>query len=59
MPSERLSKDDRESLLIKLRDGHDLESAGAALGLNKKQIGRLGLYASDFVDRINRYEKSK
>ena len=27
--------------------------------LNKKQIGRLGLYASDFVNRINRYKKSK
>lgn len=39
MPSVRLSKKDKESLLTKLRDGHDLESAGAALGLTEGQIG--------------------
>ena len=38
MPSVRLSKNDRESLLMKLRDGHDVESAGAALGLSEGQI---------------------
>jgi len=39
MPSIRLSKDDRESLLTKLKDGHDVESAGAGLGLSEAQIG--------------------
>jgi len=39
MPSLRLKKDDRENLLTKLRDGHDLESAGAALGLSEGEIG--------------------
>ena len=39
MPSVRLKKDDLENLLIKLRDGHDVESAGAALGLSEGEIG--------------------
>ena len=39
MPSIRLSKIDRENLLTKLCDGHDLESAGAALELTEAQIG--------------------
>lgn len=39
MPSARLSKDDRKNLLVKLRDGHDLESAGAALELSEGEIG--------------------
>jgi len=39
MPSIRISKDDRKNLLAKLRDGHDLESAGAALGLSEGEIG--------------------
>ena len=38
MPSIRLSRDDRESLLTKLKDGHDVESAGAGLGLSEAQI---------------------
>jgi len=38
MPSVRLSKNDRESLLTKLRDGHDVDSAGAALGLSEGEI---------------------
>ncbi len=39
MPSVRLSKDDLKSLLNKLRDGHDAESAGAILGLSEAQVG--------------------
>ena len=38
MPSVRLNKKDKESLLSKLQNGHDLESAGAALGLTEAQI---------------------
>ena len=38
MPSARLSKALREELLGKLREGHDLESAAAALGITEKQI---------------------
>ena len=38
MPSIRLNKKDRENLLFKLKDGHDLESAGASLGLSGAQI---------------------
>ena len=38
MPSPRLSKALREDLLGKLRDGHDLESAAAALRITEKQI---------------------
>lgn len=39
MPSVRLTKKDRESLLSKLRDGFDLQSAGADLGLTEAQLG--------------------
>ena len=39
MPSPRIKKADRENLLIKLRDGHDVESAAEALGLSEGQIG--------------------
>lgn len=38
MPSIRINKKDMESLLTKLRDGHDVESAGAALGLSEGEI---------------------
>ena len=38
MPSTRLNKNDRERLLAKLQEGHDVESAGAALGLSDDQI---------------------
>ena len=39
MPSIRLSKDERESLVAKLEEGHSLESGGAKLGLTKAQLG--------------------
>jgi len=39
MPSARLSKKEKESLLTKLKDGFDLKSAGADLGLTEAQIG--------------------
>ena len=42
MPSARLSKALREELLTKLRNGHDLEAAAAALGIGEKQIDAAG-----------------
>ena len=42
MPSPRLSKALREELLTKLRNGHDLEAAAAALGIGEKQIDAAG-----------------
>ena len=39
MPSVRLSKKEKESLLDKLRAGFDLVSAGASVGLSDAQIG--------------------
>ena len=38
MPSVRLTRDERENLLDKLRAGFDLESAGAVLGLSEAQL---------------------
>ena len=38
MPSVRISKKDKESLLTKLRNGFDVESGGSALGLSGAQI---------------------
>ena len=49
MPSIRLNKNDRENLLVKLKDGHDLESAGASLGLSGAQID---LARDSFGDEI-------
>ncbi len=42
MPSTPLSKAWREELLTKLRNGHDLEAAAAALGIGEKQIDAAG-----------------
>ncbi len=42
MPSARLSRARREELLTKLRNGHDLEAAAAALGIGGKQIDAAG-----------------
>ncbi len=42
MPSARLSRTRREELLTKLRNGHDLEAAAAALGIGEKQIDAAG-----------------
>ncbi len=42
MPRPRLSKALREELLTKLRNGHDLEAAAAALGISEKQIDAAG-----------------
>jgi len=50
----------KDELVSKLKELEPIRNAIMhSRNLNKKQIGRLGLYASDFVDRINRYEKSK
>jgi hypothetical protein len=38
MPSPRLTKEQRDSLLTMLRSGHDLEAAAGALGLTEAQI---------------------
>jgi hypothetical protein len=43
MPSARLSRAWREELLTKLRNGHDLEVAAAALGIDEKQIDAAGV----------------
>jgi len=50
----------KEELVSKLKELEPIRNTIMhSRNLNKKHIERLGLYASDFIDRINRYEKSK
>lgn len=50
MPSVRISTKEKESLLTKLKDGHDVGSAGAVLGLTE---GQIGLAQGKFVSEID------
>ena len=51
MPSTRLSRARREELLTKLRNGHDLEAAAAALGIGEKQIDAAGSKLAGEIDQ--------
>ncbi len=51
MPSARLSKALREELLTKLRNGHDLKAAAAALGIGEKQIDAAGSKLAGEIDQ--------